>query len=197
MFFWTKTDTVSNNIVHSVKSKCVVILRAPLVSHRTQKFQIHCTSLQGSAGNFSFALPWPWLNTSGQLPVEPLSNHYYVNICKIQTAGPAGLRAQEVFFKSTAKGGEIWVAKCSCTNKCGVGAARMVQRVLLFLIPHHFLQFYLSQARDALMKIATPASLISPLQLLRWHFALYPNPQRPSELPLLLEHFKCTSSNLV
>lgn len=174
-----------------------MILQALSLSHRTERFQIHRTSLQGSAGNFSIAFPWPRLNTSGQLPVELLSNHYYVNICNIQMAGPTGLRAQEVSFKSTAKGGEIWVAKCSCTNKRGAGAARMVHRVLLFLIPHHFLQFYLSQARDALMKIATPASLISPLQLLRWHFALYPNPQRPSEPPLLLEHFKCMSSNFV
>lgn len=51
-------------------------------------------------------------------------------------------------------------------NKRGEGAVRLTQRVLQFLIPDDFLQFYLSQASDALMEIATPASLISPLQLL-------------------------------
>ena len=51
-------------------------------------------------------------------------------------------------------------------NKHGEGAVRLTQRVLQFLIPDDFPQFYLSQASDALMEIATPASLISPLQLL-------------------------------
>lgn len=80
-----------------------------------------------------------------------------------ETAGHVGIRARKVFFKPAAKRG---TKRLDGKNKCGEAAVRSTQRAPLFLIPDDFLHFYPSQDGDALMEIATPASFISPLQLL-------------------------------
>lgn len=64
--------------------------------HLTEEPQVHRSSLQGPAGTFSSASPSQCLKSSGQLPVEPLSHHYHVNICRIvfcsRTRGAADSR---------------------------------------------------------------------------------------------------------
>lgn len=55
---WTESDTLSNNIVHSLKSNCIKILLALSVSHSTQRHPTY-TVLHFKAQQVAFHLLSP------------------------------------------------------------------------------------------------------------------------------------------